>query len=355
MHFRSSIPDCKGVNGVKGRVGIKWYKVKFDEISGFVSCQACYEDHILTSSFAAHLESAPPQPADDTWACDMAISFIQKEYDDKGKLNDWASFVAETKNGLFGLILCAACYCDQVIHTGEEPKWEAARQYTQSYDTKVLCGMGIFSIGIAMARAHETKDFQAFWTAVHKLSREKFCDDDGIEDGVWYTLLSDPIGFAVCAGCYVAIAEALGVSRFFVRKQGVPPGTKWLCCFNLAHPRLKRYMPRLLEMYFTLDPTSFDRFVSVHASIPVCGRDENVKNRHWCGWFDCTICPECYAEFAHHSPLAAKMELKSTFPEDSTMCEMYSARMRTLYKECSEASPLDLGPLLTYSVQRRMV
>ncbi|KAI2470185.1 hypothetical protein F4781DRAFT_391465 [Annulohypoxylon bovei var. microspora] len=381
MCTRPQIPACKGIEGVKGSVGIKWYRAKSDAIPGFVTCQACYEDHILTNDFSANFEPAPPQPEGDTWACDLAVPFIEKEYEARGKLNDWAGFVNETKArmsikacpgrgkaltygknwfvpkaGPEGLVLCAGCYCDQVIHTGEESKWEVAESYTKASDKYVLCGMGIFSIRIAMSRAHETKNFESFWTAVSKVANEKFCEDDGIEDGVWYSLPSDPLNFGICARCYVAIAEPLNVSQFFVRKRDAQPaGAKWRCCFSVAHTRFRQFMQQLLEMYYTLDSRSFSEFASVYASMPVCPRDEDAKGRHWYGWTNCTICPECYHEFARHSQLAARMDLKNTLLETTAMCEMYSPRMRNLYKECSEAPSPNPGPLLAYSVQRRLV
>lgn len=381
MRSRPLIPDCKGMDGVKGNAGIKWYRAKENEIPSFVSCQACYEDRILTNNFVVHFEPAPQQPASDTWACDLAVPFIDKEYEDRGKTNDWINFVNETKarlsmkpcpghnksltygkkwfipkNGPEGLVLCLACYCDQAIHTGEEAKWEAADSWTRQYDKYVRCGIGIFSIKMAMASGHENKDFSTFWTAVRKLSNEKFCEDDGIENGVWYTLSSDPSNFGVCAGCYVAIAEPLNVSRFFVRKrEAQPAGTKWRCCFSVAHPRFRQFITQLLELYHTHDLTSFDKFASVYASTPVCPRDQDEKNRRWYGWDDCTICPECYHDFGRHSPLAAKMDLNNTLLETNRMCELYSPRMRSLYKKCSEANPPDQVPLLEYSAQRRLV
>ncbi|KAF3068476.1 hypothetical protein GL218_08274 [Daldinia childiae] len=381
MRSRSQIPDCKGIEGVKGNVGIKWYMARLNDIPDFVSCEACYEDRILTNHFFVNFEPAQLQPAEDIWSCDIAVPFIEKEYEARGKVNDWAGFVSETKTrmsikpcpqrnleltygrkwfvpkrGPEGLVLCSGCYCDQVIHTGEEALWEVDEKLTKSYDTRVRCSMGIFSIRMAMACAHDVNDFQVFWRSIHKLANEKFCDDDGIEDGIWYTLPSDPSNFGICAGCYAAIAESLNISRFFVPKPDAQPaGTKWRCCFNLSHPRFRQFMPRLLEMYHTHDPTSFDKFASVYCSIPVCPRDEDAQNKHWYGWMDCTICPECYQDFAQQSPLAANMELDNTVLETNTMCEMYSPRMRDIYIKCSKASPPDVRELLSCSVQRRLV
>ncbi|KAI1472781.1 uncharacterized protein F4812DRAFT_25011 [Daldinia caldariorum] len=381
MRSRPRIPDCRGVDGVRGEEGIAWYRPRLNDIPGFGCCQACYEDRVLANPFFVNFEPAQPQPAEEIWSCDLAVPFVGKEYEARGKTNDWSGFVSEAKarlsirpcgrrneeltygrkwfvpkRGPEGLVLCSGCYCDQVIHTSEEGQWQVEEKLTNAIGTRVRCGMGIFSITMAMARAHEVNDFQIFWRAVHKLSKEKFCDDDGIEDGTWYTLPSDPPNFGICGACYVAIAEPLDVSRFLVPKRDAQPaGVKWLCCFNLSNHRAPQYLPLLVEMYHTHDTTSFDRFASVYSSLPVCPREEDAQGKHWYGWIDCTICPDCYHDFAALSPLAAKMELKNTVLESSAMCEMYSRRMRDLYTKCSEASPCDPTELLGYSVQRRLV
>lgn len=370
-----------GVKGVKGTASVKWYRAKSNDMPGFVACQACYEDRVLNTRFAADFEPTQPQAADDTWACDLAVPFIEKEYEARESISDWPNFVAETKarmsmkvcpqrrktlshgkkwfipkNGPEELVLCAACYCDQVIHTGEEAKRKAVESWTREYDKYVKCATGVFSMKMAMASGHEFKDFSVFWTAVDKLSREKYCDDVGVEDGIWYTLPSNPNNFGVCARCYVAIAEPLHVSQFFVRKPDTQPaGTKWQYCFSVAHPRFKQFVQRLLETYYTRDSTSFDKFASAYASMPMCPRDQDAQDKHWYGWMNCTRCQECYYEFAQHSPLASQMQLRNNPLEGSTMCELYSPRMRNLFKECSEASPLDPQPLFEYSVQRRLV
>ncbi|KAI1801979.1 hypothetical protein F4811DRAFT_427100 [Daldinia bambusicola] len=381
MRARPQIPNCKGTDGVKGEEGIKWYKPKLNEIPGFVCCQACYEDRVLVSHFSVNFEPSQPQPAEETWSCDFAVPFIRDEYEARGKINDWPGFVSEAKarlsikpcgrrneestygrkwfvpkRGPEGLVLCSGCYCDHVIHTSEEDQWRVEEKFTDAIGTTIRCSMGMFSITMAMARAHEINDFQIFWRAVDKLSKEKFCDDGGIEDGTWYTLPSDPPNFGICGACYVAIAEPLDISRFFVPKRDAQPaGVKWLCCFNLSNPRAPQYLPLLVELYHTHDASSFDKFASVYASLPLCPRDEDAQGKNWYGWMDCTICPDCYHSFAAQSPLAAKMELKNTLLETSAMCEMYSPRMRNLYTKCSEASPCDPTELLTFSAQRRLV
>ncbi|KAI0811809.1 hypothetical protein GGR55DRAFT_89080 [Xylaria sp. FL0064] len=381
MRKRSAVTDCKGVDGVRGKFagGITWYATR--EIPAFLSCQACYEDRLMTNQFAQHFSvHGESQPANAVWSCDVPVPFIEREYEEKGKKNDWAGFVVEAKArittqpcpgmkkvasygrnwfvpraGPQSLILCAACYYDQIIHSGKEDKWEVAQGLGRSREHTVRCARGVFNIRILMAQAQEKKDFGLFWRAIDGLSREKECDDAGIVDGVWYTLPSNARDFGVCGACYIAILEPLGVARFWVRKTDVRSGARLLCCFNIGHPRLFRFVPRLLEMYFTLDPKALDEYASVYAAIPLCPRDEDKADRRWYGWKDCTICPECYLDFARHSPLENMMELRDTTVAESRMCEMYSPRMRKLYTGCGDTSPPDPQPFLEYSVQRRRV
>ncbi|KAI1074249.1 hypothetical protein F5B20DRAFT_586480 [Whalleya microplaca] len=270
MRWRPAIPDCKGVQGVKGDAGIKWYRDKFNHIPGFVSCQACYEDHLLNNGFFANFEPLNPQP--------QAI---------RGPVMSPFRFVAETKARL------------------SVPRCAGRKEATHG--------------------------------------QKLFVPNDG------------PAGLILCPACYVAIAEPLDISQFFVRRHDVPRGATLQCCFSLAHPPAQRFITRWYEMYLTRDPTSFAAYASVFASIPPCPRDQDAGHKRWYGWHDCTICPECYHEFAKHSPLDAYMDLRNVSLEAKTMCELYSPRMRGLYTQCGTLSPPDPKPLLEASVHRRLV
>ena len=207
---------------------------------------------------------------------------------------------------------------------------------------------------------------------------EKFCDEGGIADGVWYTFRPGangpgPPGFQICRACYLCVVEPLNLAPFFTRKMEIGSveknsDGKVLCCFNLAHPRLAQgFLPRLLEGYYARDARALRDYASEYVSIPRCQRDQDVQNARWHGWPDCTICPECWYDFARrHEPLAGLDELRGSVRECATMCEMYSARMRNLYLECCEngkvapnGGRLDeaalLMPLLQFSAHRRAV
>ncbi|KAI0405165.1 hypothetical protein F4802DRAFT_615118 [Xylaria palmicola] len=393
MRRRAAVPDCRGVEGIRGDTlasagGVRWFAPReAREIPGFLACEACYEDRIAPGGLAARFALFPtPQTADTVWACDLAVPFVEREHDRRAPAGDWRGFVAEVRARMaappcpgsdsvaaYGrdwfvpvpaisaarprdLVLCAACYRDHVVHSGEEPKWEVAQGLARSVGGRVRCAHGsAFNVRILMARAHEAKDWALFWDALGRMAREKACEAGGVVDGAWYTLPSHPRDFAVCAACRAAILEPLGVARLWVRGRDAPRGEKRLCCFNMAHPRLGQFVPRLLEMYFTRDASALEAYASVYASIPQCNRDEDKPNRRWHGWKECTICPECYFDFAQHSPLAKLMEFHDSLSVENTICDMYSKRMRALYTECGNANPPDPKPLLEYSVQRMNV
>ncbi|KAI0441385.1 hypothetical protein F4803DRAFT_523611 [Xylaria telfairii] len=384
MRTRAAIPDCRGTEGVRGSsgAGIKWFAPRDGSIPHFIACEACSEDKLRTNRFATRFAAyAQPQPADDIWACDLATPFVEKEYEEAAARDDWAGFAARTKariamppcpGALVGvvaqgrnwygpkvgpraLVLCAACFYDQILHTAEEGKWEIAQGLARSADVKVRCAHAMFNIRVLIAQANQEKNWALFWNTVARLEREKTCEPDGIVDGVWYTLPSNPGGFGVCSACYIAIMESLGVARFWVRKHDVPPGAKFICCFSVGHARLRRYAPKLIEMYYTLDPTTLEECASLYAGVPLCSRDEETSGLCWYGWRGCTICPECYLDFARYSPLAKTMELHDAPLANKTMCEMYSRRMRTLYTECGNTNLPNPKPLLDYSMQRRQV
>lgn len=404
MQLRSQIADCKGRAGVKGSEGpTKWYSPKPNQFpSWFLACQACYEDRIkvfpqLSSYFELHQGTHGPQ---EVWNCDFSVPFVYKEYEKQGPQGGWSSFVQEAKarldmaacpgqsptlaygkawfrpmHGPEWLLLCAACFCDRVVHTNDAGKWEPDERLSSSPQQMVRCPMAQFNISMAMSRAHDLKDFSVFWAAVNKLGHEKFCDPNGITDGAWYTLhgVEPDSGYQVCSSCYVSVAEPLGLSQFFRRKINIPPGATLPCCMNPAHPRARSFIPLLRETYYTQSPAALASYADIYAAIPPCPRDSDIKGvdrgLRWYGWKECTVCPECYHEFAReHKRLAGLMTLRNTPVDveeedgdgDDTkivMCEMYSTRMRDLYLLCNgtEQAVPDPKPLFEFVARRRRV
>ncbi|KAK1967815.1 hypothetical protein LY78DRAFT_473743 [Colletotrichum sublineola] len=383
LSHRSTIPDCRGPDGVVGSQGAKWYRPKNNAVPNMVVCQACFEDHIQPYRFAANFEAASGQAPTDVWSCDLSTQYIQKIYKTAAAKNDWAGFTKEavarmampacakrqkvtvgsrkwftpTANHDGGVLVCAACYHDHIAGSGEERKWRDAGcdNLASRYGSLVYCMLGHFNVGVAMSRATETGEFSVFWKALDAACSEEFCGPQGIKDGTWYTFPSHPEDFGICASCVATIAEPLGLASSLVTKCGVSPGTTILCSFNPASPRFASYMGKLLEGFFTADTQPLESYALEFASLPLCPRDEDFQNRRWYGWRDCTICPSCYHEFVRGTALAASMPLKGDMVPASLMCEMYSPRMRGLYTEACARSPPDASELLKVCKARRAV
>ena len=388
---RVAIPDCKKTDGAKGGQGLKWFRAKHNAIPGLVICEACFQDVACLSPFAYNFEpSSPPHTnPDETWACDLAVPFVRKEFDERSKAgaDGWPTFCSEAKarlgmqpcpkntqvmislrkwftpvpgKGPEDAVLCAACYCDRVLHTGQEGFWQQMpRDPIFSKKHSSTCCAGLFSILMAFSAAAETKDWPQFWRSLNRLAHEeKACVPAGIVDGRWYTLPSQPAGFSVCGGCHAGIVESLGLERFFVPVRSPPAaGTAVVCSLNSSAPRFLAYIDKLLETWFTQDARAWEAFARRYASIPPCCRDTDYEGRAWYGWPECTICAECYLEFVQGTALdtAAAMPLRPQILADARICDMYSPRMRALYTEACRAPATNLPALLRYSAERRSV
>lgn len=65
---RPRIKSCAGIQGVKGGDEMKWFAPANDVIPGFVCCEACYEDVVLSTNFKLSFVPYPEQQsADETW------------------------------------------------------------------------------------------------------------------------------------------------------------------------------------------------------------------------------------------------------------------------------------------------
>ncbi|CAK7264476.1 hypothetical protein SEPCBS57363_001101 [Sporothrix epigloea] len=387
MQQRVAIPDCKGLDGAKGGQNLKWFRAKHDAIPGLVICEACFQDVACLSPFAYNFESSPPHNnPNDTWACDLAVAFIRKEFEERSKSNDWQNFCSEAKarleiqacpkntqvmislrkwftpvpgKGPEDAVVCAACYCDRVLHTGQQDFWQQMPRdpiFSKKYSSN--CCAGQFNILMAFSAASDTKNWPQFWRSLNRLAfEEKPCLPEGIVDGKWYTLPSQPHGLNICGACHAGIVESLGLQQFFVPVRNRPaPGTAVVCSMNASAPRFVAYVDKLLETWFKQDCASWEKFARRYANIPPCCRETDYKGRAWYGWPECTICAECYLEFVQGTALdTSAMPLRPQILGDARICDMYSPRMRGLYKAACKSPASGLPALLSYSAQRRLI
>ncbi|KAH6695288.1 hypothetical protein F5X68DRAFT_198201 [Plectosphaerella plurivora] len=379
MKRRATIPNCKGVEGARASEGIKWFNARDNAIPGMVICEGCWEDFVVVSPFAPRFQPVGyPQDEKTIWACDMAVPYIRKELDRRDVVGDWTGFAAEAGGRLQippcgkaqrvprrsrkwlcpkdmpSVVACPACFCDHVVGSGEEDRW---REWTDDpklqYADNFICALGQFGIGLAMSFAEDRNDYSLFWGALVKAAEGPECNPEGTKGATWYTLRdSDPRDFFVCGLCYAALVEPMGMRNFFMRKPGVAPDAAPRCCLNPRFPRFMTYLQKLLDGYFAQNTDSLSAFAVEYAGLPQCKRYTLLKDAAWYGWPECTICPECYHEFIRGTALANAMPYQGGRWETSTMCKMYSRRMRTLYLEACAKNPPDATEMLAYSEHR---
>ncbi|RYP66929.1 hypothetical protein DL771_007503 [Monosporascus sp. 5C6A] len=122
------------------------------------------------------------------------------------------------------VVFCAACYHNEMHHTAEEPKWRRADE---------------------LARA----------------ARQQA----GVTNSTWCTLPADPPGFHICRTCYLATGPRALLQAQTPTSPSSPGNRKnknfpaVLCCFNQAHPRLRKgFRLGLMEAYLTRDARALD-------------------------------------------------------------------------------------------------
>lgn len=412
MMLRPQIPPCLEINGVKGGEGQTWYRVKSalsqdDSIEGFVVCRACFEDIVLSNPFTADKMELVPwqvlssrQAKESHWACDLAVPYIARQLIEAGKKGDWRSFATEararlnigqcprmqagptlsrswfvpkdTKLEAAGLLICVACYCDYVHDTSEDNMWRQATELA-GIEGEVRCALGQPAMKLCIGRCDQDDilDHSIFWRAVNKFTavthpvnepppfQQDLCKSQAqaAKDDEWYTLHSQPEGFAVCRSCYLLMIEPFDLGHCFRRKTDIERGEAILCCLNIAHPRWPGYFTRFLEGYIKGEISSLESFASVWAKISPCQRAEGAQtNANWYGWPDCSICRECFHTFASKYPsMVSAMPWRDLKVGDPMMCDMYSPRMRRLFEQAATASSPDVTTLLDFARNRSQV
>ncbi|KAK1654543.1 hypothetical protein BDP81DRAFT_457377 [Colletotrichum phormii] len=357
MTARLNVQDCKGPSGADGSAGIKWFKALDDRRYGFVSCEACYQDVVLATSFRdKFVPYDSPQATDDIWACDICLPFISRSIVKLSKSgasswNEWIEVAAkhmalpECDKGpvspssrrwmrLRGqrypdFKMCEKCYEKHVAlttldkdfdfvphvssHTGLD--WmDAALGHTTTEPTPITCSMNGLPTEVALTAANDFQDVNVLYQALEVILSCPPCTDRGIINGTWYTLTGgDCDGYRICAPCHAAFITPFGLDRFYEQSRSEEAG----------------------ETY-----SRYSVFVRKFAGVPHCVRENLVDNQRWYGWDDCTICPECYITFCEESsppPPSLAMEFNNNLVVEKRMCCLYPPRMRQKWTEACEA------------------
>ncbi|GAM88151.1 hypothetical protein ANO11243_061820 [Dothideomycetidae sp. 11243] len=390
MLRRLSVPDCKGQASVGHEDNIKWFATAGSQSTGFVACEACYEDHVLANSFASHFRpSDPGQQVGEFWACDFCIPVIKRAYwklsKSRNGWDEWQSLISKRMslpqcNGqevdaascewyklrgtADGMVFCSTCFHDKVMYTPFAGAFESepvnVPQRTSQLVGAILgnreqevvaanwnCDMGsIASICCAWDTAMLLREFGVFQRAASKIIANPTCSADGIEGKTirWHTLAGGCHNFDICDGCYAGIIEPLGLGQFFQPVGAVRTASVTLVCdFN---PATRRFVPYLMYLNRALDTgvwQHFSQYVRKWAGIPPCQGRKLLENECWYGFGDMLACPECFLTFAEGTRLGRTAPVKNVRMPQNRMCSLYSKRMRTKWLEaCEKNDPTDL-------------
>ncbi|KAF5540690.1 hypothetical protein FMEXI_8186 [Fusarium mexicanum] len=367
MGRRISIKDCREQNITEGE---SWYKAA--DIPNGTVCEACFEDSLITSSFAKYYQLLPSQGGA---YCDVSMWFLKRKFMDYAKENKWAQFCQEfnqraqipecpkintinanertwykPKNGPSGLQACAACYHDYFYASEDQDKW----QQVTGGNFQTRCVLGQLNHIIPMHQALDDEDRSIFWNAAWEMDKHPFCDREGTKGSSWYTPINDPPGWGICAACYEGIIKPIGGARWFMKDNTTKADEMYLCGFNLGYLRAVQALEAYVSARNWGDSKLFLDWTAQWGNVPQCPGKNFCKNRRWWGWGVLAICEDCYVSFAKGTALEPRFALTGVREsETERMCDIYSPRMRGLYTEACRTG--DLEGLLVVAEQRRVV
>lgn len=380
MARRVKIPACHGLQGVKGGQGLKWYSNH--DLAEFVACEACYEDIVCSTSFAAYFTLNLHQHAPgDTWVCDIAHPCFGTALTEYSRQGYWRGFVDiwrlrqsipdcpgdglqsatarkwfKPRSYIPDAYVCDACYHDHIVFSGWADLFEPVQTSFMSHATQQWkCCLAISKIKLTWDVMLEEKlPFQVWWEATRVVATTAACTAEGVEYDGWYVLAEGCENFDICPGCFYCWVRPWPsfAQKFKLRRY--PPGSARICDFTDGAPRAREFRVKFARAVDMDDYCVFADYVKVKANMPICRGSTAVTNSRWWGIPGAfTACEECYTDVAKGTALDNEITARAEFVEKGCMCELYSPRMRALWKEACEKRDITL--FTTFAQYRRQV
>ncbi|KAH6610446.1 hypothetical protein Trco_000466 [Trichoderma cornu-damae] len=253
-------------------------------VEGFVACEACYEDYIVGTGFQFNFRTCVEGIS--KWSCDLSIPYILGVAVKMSKHNNWNGFTTAASRRL----RLSACKGKQI--RSDSVEWYLPKDYDidnfQVCETCYLDKLALTPFGGEFQRLSD--DFYpALWCC-------------GLADGNVSTALAlgAALGrrdfeaveeFNICEACYAGLIQTRGLDRFFQPSDG-----------DSSTAYIKGY----------------------------------GKSRWW-GYPEAPFCQECFLDFVAHTPLAESLPMNGEHIEQTTLCQIWSPRMRGLWLEVCEA------------------
>ncbi|RBR13551.1 hypothetical protein FVER53590_08506 [Fusarium verticillioides] len=370
MATRPALGRCPEDKPVEGH---EWYSPP--DRPEMAICKPCYEDYFRHTSFGNRFSTHKPQGAA---SCDHNLWYIRRMLKLYSSNNNWTAFTTEfykrlqlppcpkakpiagpertwfmSSRGPSNFAVCEGCYWDYFHESTESQSFHTARLGPSQ---EASCDMGQANMLIPMIRAVDKGNYARFWNTLQSLSQHPPCNPQGASGIRWYTLPSDPPDFDVCETCMAGTVASMNMTRFFKAKHSVGPSEARLCSFNLpGYPRGVLFLQKFAEAAYISDWRPLSELAVNLSTAPACPKInlELGKNRRWWGWENAHICQECYVVVAKGTKLEKHFTMKGNQVAESRLCDLYSPRMRQLYKNACKTE--DLASFLSFALQRRQI
>ncbi|KAB2568837.1 Lysine-rich arabinogalactan protein 19 [Lasiodiplodia theobromae] len=377
MESRTKLPHCHGIKGVAGRdaTHVRWFTMRNNEVPGLLVCEACLEEQVIGTAFAPMFAPyAEPQGQDQTWACDLAVSYLRRAFDRALTLSNWSFFVTPAANRLSqppcegvvkgvkagsrawyaptrtieGIVVCEACYLDHLALTRFDHDFTARPVAPADAENLWSCDLASLAVKSALDIALMTSSFTPLHQTLTSLSNTGPCAAGPLASRTWYRLTSSPSSdFDICPTCYTGLFAAFPPASNPLAPVLAPTTTAQptsrVCDFAPGHA--SRFMPYAHAYLAAVNaPNQVATYITTItrlSSVPPCARRDRVRNGRWwllggAGAADLVACHDCHASAIAGTALAG---LLTAWPPGSDadagttdpvprVCDMYSEQMR---------------------------
>ncbi|KAG9496215.1 hypothetical protein J7337_012797 [Fusarium musae] len=370
MEKSLTLKPCKGRVWTTAADEIKWWGMVNNEIDGFISCDACYEDNVVGTPFESRFQPYRQQAQDEKWMCDLCIPYIAKTAVKMAKQNHWNGFVEaakarvhlpvcegrdeESNNGhwmlprrrIKDLTICEACYLDKLALTpfGNEferhIRAEGFDAFVESIGQRWKCKLTdtAVNMSIALEAAIYRRDFDVFWNAANAIVGLVPCTIHGIVRGNWWTVAGGCDDFDVCEACYKGVVETSGLEKFFEPAQR-DQTVDIVCNFCPGSPRWGSFITKFAEALDKGVFSHYSDYVRKWAGVPTCPGIKNRGKSKWWGHPEALACQDCWLNFVADTPLGDSVPVKGVYDERTLICQLWSPRMRNMWLAACAAGP----------------
>ncbi|GKU21943.1 integral membrane protein [Fusarium langsethiae] len=365
-----TLPSCKGRVWSTAADGVKWWGMVNNEVDGFISCEACYEDRIVGTAFEARFSPYRQQGPDEKWMCDLCIPYIATVVVKMTKTNNWSGFTEavksrihlpvcegrdeESNNGRWilprrridNMRICEACYLDKLALTcfGNEferhQRAEGFDAFLESLGQKWKCSLTdtAVNMSIALKAALYRRDFNVFWNAASAICSLVPCTANGIIGGNWWTVTGGYPDFDVCEACYKGALETSDLGRFFEPAKRDPTATI-TCNFCPGSPRWGTFITKFAEALDKGIFSYYSDYVRKWAGVQTCPGIKNRDKSKWWGHPEALACEDCWLSFVADTSLGDTVPVKGVYDERTLICQLWSPRMRNMWLSACAAGP----------------